>query len=243
MAAFLSNKFLFSKVGGISSPTMSKATEIVDAAHKAGHRIRFVWGMGSSAEHRTGRALDIMVYDHAAGEFVRNYVWTHRERLRLTHVIWAQTITSTVNQPGKRRQMADRGSVTENHFDHNHIWFLDDKAYVPPNNAPAPRPVSAKKSNTQIAGEVWAGKWGNGEERVNKLKAAGYNPKTIQELVSRGVGKHAEVKPKPPTNKTVPQLAREVIQGKWGNGEERVRRLSKAGYNAKLVQNEVNRRL
>ena len=40
--------------------------------------------------------------------------------------------------------------------------------------------------------------------------------------------------------KTVEELAQEVIAGKWGNGEERKERLEKAGYNYNEVQNRVN---
>ena len=65
---FLALKFLLSKVGDITPSTRSKATEIVKAANAAGYRVRFVWGKGSG-EHSTGNALDIMVYDAAAGDF------------------------------------------------------------------------------------------------------------------------------------------------------------------------------
>lgn len=41
--------------------------------------------------------------------------------------------------------------------------------------------------------------------------------------------------------KTVTELAKEVIQGKWGNGEDRKNRLTKAGYDYQAVQAEVNR--
>ena len=41
--------------------------------------------------------------------------------------------------------------------------------------------------------------------------------------------------------KTVSVLAREVLAGKWGNGEERKRKLTDAGYNYQEVQKEVNR--
>ena len=46
-----------------------------------------------------------------------------------------------------------------------------------------------------------------------------------------------------PMEKSVGQLADEVIRGIWGNGEDRKRRLEEAGYNYQEVQNEVNRRL
>lgn len=40
--------------------------------------------------------------------------------------------------------------------------------------------------------------------------------------------------------KTVDELAREVILGKWGNGSERKRRLTQAGYDYSVVQKRVN---
>lgn len=43
--------------------------------------------------------------------------------------------------------------------------------------------------------------------------------------------------------KSVEKLAKEVIAGKWGNGAERVRRLTSAGYDAKAVQKKVNEML
>ena len=45
------------------------------------------------------------------------------------------------------------------------------------------RPQSVK-SDTEIAKEVIAGKWGNGVERVKKLSAAGYDPNAIQRKVN-----------------------------------------------------------
>lgn len=42
---------------------------------------------------------------------------------------------------------------------------------------------------------------------------------------------------------SIEQIAREVIAGKWGNGEERKRRLMGAGYDYYAVQAEVGRLL
>lgn len=44
-----------------------------------------------------------------------------------------------------------------------------------------------------------------------------------------------------PFPKTVHDLALEVIDKKWGNGEERKRRLTEAGYKYEEIQAEVNR--
>lgn len=43
-----------------------------------------------------------------------------------------------------------------------------------------------------------------------------------------------------PAKKSVDEVAREVIQGKWGNGSERKNRLTAAGYNYNEVQKKVN---
>ncbi|MGN0650415.1 MAG: GH25 family lysozyme [Oscillospiraceae bacterium] len=45
------------------------------------------------------------------------------------------------------------------------------------------------------------------------------------------------------TKKTVEQLADEVIAGKWGNGAERERKLTAAGYDYNAVQKLVNEKL
>ena len=52
-----------------------------------------------------------------------------------------------------------------------------------PASKPAAKP--AKKSNKEIAKEVIAGKWGNGETRKKKLKAAGYDYKAVQKEVNK----------------------------------------------------------
>lgn len=92
---------------------------------------------------------------------------------------------------------------------------------------------ASTKTVSQIAQEVIAGKWGNGEERRTRLTNAGYDYKEIQSEVNGILSA--------PTNKTVSQIAAEVIRGEWGNGAERRERLSAAGYNYSAVQAEVNK--
>ena len=43
--------------------------------------------------------------------------------------------------------------------------------------------------------------------------------------------------------KSITEIAKEVIRGKWGNGQARRYKLASAGYNYDLVQREVNRLL
>ena len=46
-----------------------------------------------------------------------------------------------------------------------------------------------------------------------------------------------------PANKNIDRLAREVIRGTWGNGNERYQRLTAAGFDYDAVQARVNQLL
>lgn len=143
MASF---SYVSSKLGRVTPATKSIALEVFNAAKAAGHDIWFMWGYDPNTrnvEHHSGRALDFMVRNEAAGDFVRNYIWANRARLRLRHVIWEQHITSTVVKPGVRRKMSDRGNATQNHYDHVHAWFFDG-SYQPPKTAS--KPVSSART-------------------------------------------------------------------------------------------------
>ena len=87
----------------------------------------------------------------------------------------------------------------------------------------------------EIAKEIIAGQWGNGDDRKNRIKAAGYDYDTVQKEVNAQLG----VKPQ----KSVTEVAKEVIAGKWGNGTDRKKKLTAAGYDYTAVQREVNRLL
>ena len=59
-------------------------------------------------------------------------------------------------------------------------------ATATPSTTPAATP--AKKSNTQIADEVIAGKWGNGDARKSALAKAGYDYNAVQTIVNQKLG-------------------------------------------------------
>lgn len=92
------------------------------------------------------------------------------------------------------------------------------------------KPNEPTKSIDDIAREVIDGKWGNGDNRKNNLKAAGYDYKAVQNRVNEILS----------NKKSIDTIAREVINGKWGNGQDRKNRLTKAGYNYNEVQKKVN---
>ena len=115
---------------------------------------------------------------------------------------------------------------------------LADETSLPPGGKVAAEQPDEGKSAAAVAREVLAGKWGNGAERKRRLTAAGYDYKAVQAAVNRLVKeKNNPASPE----KTVAAVAREVLAGKWGNGAERKRRLTAAGYDYKAVQAEVNR--
>ena len=68
---------------------------------------------------------------------------------------------------------------------------------------------------------------------ASKLKAAGFSTYITTE----------QGQPVTTAKKTVDDIAREVIQGKWGNGAERKKRLEAAGYSYAEVQAKVNKLL
>ena len=103
----------------------------------------------------------------------------------------------------------------------------------------ASKSASGKKSTATIVNEVLAGKWGNGNDRYNRLKKAGYNPNTIQTAVNNKLSGGSS-KPKKKSNDVI---AREVIAGKWGNGNARFNALRNAGYDPNAIQRRVNQLL
>lgn len=54
--------------------------------------------------------------------------------------------------------------------------------------------TTAKKSTEELAREVLDGKWGNGQDRVNKLTAAGYDYRTVQNRVNQLVAERDKPK-------------------------------------------------
>ena len=96
------------------------------------------------------------------------------------------------------RQYASTGRLNGwgGNLDLNIAYMTRDQwaKYVNPGGKPAAAPAPskpsapAKKSEDTIAAEVIAGKWGNGQDRVNRLAKAGYNPATIQAKVNARLG-------------------------------------------------------
>ena len=124
--------------------------------------------------------------------------------------------------------------------------------------------LPVKMFDKTLIEEIIRGDWGNGDDRANRLLNAGYNPVKVQTAVNRFlVGEdweninseddNNERKQKESNrnsnytetglraiNQNIDSIAAEVIQGDWGNGEERKERLEQAGYDYDAVQQRVN---
>ena len=89
--------------------------------------------------------------------------------------------------------------------------------------------------DNEVVRQVMRGEWGVGQERIQQQTDAGYDAERIQEKVNLAL-QGSQIN----DIKTTDTLAYEVIQGDWGNGEERKERLEAAGYDYDAVQQKVN---
>lgn len=118
--------------------------------------------------------------------------------------------------------------------------YVDYSAYIKEHGLNGyPReivPPDIKKTVDELAREVINGLWGNGQQRKDRLAAAGYSYDDVQHRVNEILYGSAVKKP-------LDVIAAEVIRGEWGAGEQRYRRLTEAGYNYEQVQRRVNEML
>jgi hypothetical protein len=80
------------------------------------------WRSGGLPFHKNGRAVDIMLTpgaESALGHRIANYLIAHAKDFNVDHIIFEQQIW-TPSTP-HWRHMADRGSITANHFNHVHV--------------------------------------------------------------------------------------------------------------------------
>src|SRR5690606_486711 len=75
-------------------------------------------GRTRKSDHPAGLALDFMV-SSKTGDELAEFVLENRDLLKVKYVIWKQRI----NYGDGWKKMGDRGSKTENHFDHVHVSF------------------------------------------------------------------------------------------------------------------------
>lgn len=162
--------------------------------------------------------------------------------------------------PGRGwRNLKNRGSVSANHIDHAHFKFFTNASWPSSLNGSvlgggAPRPPATPglpstgvgKTISQMATEVINGKHGNGH--TNRQRSLGIDSgeyAKVRAEVNRRTGMTAShVPPVVSVQKSVSQMATEVISGRHGTGHERRRK--SLGIDSVLYQQvraEVNRRV
>ena len=100
-------------------------------------------------------------------------------------------------------------------------------------------PSGGGKSVDEVAQEVLQGLWGNGQERYDSLTNAGYNAQAVQDRVNSILNGETPSN-SASANSDLDSVAQEVLQGLWGNGQDRYDSLTSAGYDAQAVQDKVN---
>lgn len=151
------------------------------------------------------------------------------------HFDWKSTTCSGPYIRSIREQMFQRVLA------HYNAFVGGGAPALTPSPTPAPAP-SGGKSIDAVAREVIAGNWGSGDERKRKLSAAGYDAAAVQRQVNAILGGGGAAAPAP-SLLPLDQIAKQVIAGSWGSGDDRRIRLTNKGYNAAAVQAEVNRQL
>ncbi|MBQ1692277.1 MAG: hypothetical protein II017_05655 [Erysipelotrichaceae bacterium] len=81
------------------------------------------------------------------------------------------------------------------------------------------------------------------KSKANSLIKAAADAKAAAEAAAKAAAKKAEEAREAAKAARIEELAKEVIQGKWGNGQERKDKLTAAGYNYSEVQALVNKLL
>ncbi|MGV0340718.1 M23 family metallopeptidase [Corynebacterium mastitidis] len=93
-------------------------------------------------DHPSGRAVDVMIPDwegdhgRVLGDEIRDYLYANREDFHIEYMIWRQEY---IPSQGAGSVMEDRGSPTQNHFDHVHVTTVGGGMPGPDHEfAPAP---------------------------------------------------------------------------------------------------------
>ena len=75
------------------------------------------------------------------------------------------------------------------------------------------------KSDPELVREIWLGRWGNGNDRIARLKAAGYSYEEAQGLVN-----------------LYTNIAKQLWIGMYGKRPHQFHRLEEAGYDPEVVE-------
>ena len=123
---------------------------------------------------------------YANQNWFNNYL--NKEELKRRYTCWIASYKNGVDcYKGEydiwQNSSSGRINGISGNVDTNYM-YRDLVAEIGNKSVSQPQPT---KSINEIVAEVLAGKWGNGEDRKNKLRQAGYNYETIQSAVNNAV--------------------------------------------------------
>lgn len=84
-----------------------------------------------SSDHPNGRAIDVMIPSYSSasgiqlGDTIAADFQANAAKYKVTYIIWRQKQWNASYPERGWRQMEDRGSITQNHYDHVHVSFKD----------------------------------------------------------------------------------------------------------------------
>ena len=136
---------------------------------------------------------------------------------KLTPARTSGTITKIIN-----------GALNPYLLDNGNLGWVNDSVIISSSE-------NDLKDLTTVANDVILGKYGNGEDRKNRIEAEGYNYDEVQAIVNNKLNSSSK--------KSNEIIANEVIKGLWGNGNDRITKLKEAGYNYDEIQKIVNKKL
>ena len=202
-------------------------TDIIPLECSCEQMIELFKKIGSWEENdaRTPKPGDVIFYDWQDNGIGDNKGWS--DHVGIVEKVSGTTITII---EGNKNNAVERRIINVN--------AKGIRGYGVPKYATKSIPVAsstptAKKDLDTVAKEVVAGKWGNGDDRKNRLESAGYNYSEVQAKVN-------ELSSGSSKKKTVTEIAKEVIAGKWGVGAERKKKIIAVGYDYNAVQKKVN---
>jgi hypothetical protein len=192
----------------------------------------YAWHAGNTQGNKESIGIEMANATLAPDWLVAEVTWREAARLGgwlFTRVIGKEPTRDTVHVHHDWKSTACAGPYIDRVRDQLFQAVLASYQSFAGGGTPFPTPTPAAGNLLpldQVARQVMAGSWGNGDDRVRRLRAAGYDSAAVQAEVNRqGSGAPA------PARKSVDEIANEVLSGQWGNGSERSRRCScRSGY-------------
>ncbi len=108
----------------------------------------------------------------------------HKLATKAVKIVTIKPVKKSVNTLAKEVLAGKWGNGTDRKNRLTKAGYDYNKVQAAVNKLVKASQMSEDKIINAVAHEVIIGKWGNGQERINRLKAAGYNPTIIQNKVN-----------------------------------------------------------